>query len=72
VLNKSFDGLTEREREIAALVAQGQSNREIAEALVLSEHTVARHVSHILGKLSVGSRAQVAVWASEKGLIKPH
>jgi DNA-binding CsgD family transcriptional regulator len=72
VLKDTFDGLTEREREIAVLVAQGQSNRAIAEALVLSEHTVARHVSHILSKLSVGTRAQVAAWASEKGLIKPH
>jgi DNA-binding NarL/FixJ family response regulator len=71
VLKKSFDGLTEREREIAVLVAQGQSNREIAAVLILSEHTVARHVSHILSKLSVGSRAQVAAWATEKGLTKP-
>jgi DNA-binding CsgD family transcriptional regulator len=64
----AFDGLTEREREIAALIAQGRSNRAIAEALVLSERTVATHVGNILAKLNVASRAQIAAWASEKGL----
>jgi DNA-binding CsgD family transcriptional regulator len=67
----AYDGLTEREREIATLIAHGQSNREIAGALVLSEYTVARHVSNILGKLNVASRAQIAAWASDKGLTKP-
>jgi DNA-binding CsgD family transcriptional regulator len=66
----AYGGLTEREREIAALVAQGQSNREIAATLVLSERTVATHVSNILSKLDVASRAQIAAWASEKGLAK--
>jgi DNA-binding CsgD family transcriptional regulator len=64
----AFDGLTEREREIAALIAQGRSNRAIAETLVLSERTVATHVGNILAKLNVASRAQIAAWASEKGL----
>jgi DNA-binding CsgD family transcriptional regulator len=64
----AFDGLTEREREIAALIAQGQSNRTIAAALVLSERTVATHVSNILAKLNIATRAQIAAWASEKGL----
>src|SRR5262249_24425516 len=68
---EAYAGLTEREREIGALIAQGQSNREIAEALVLSEYTVARHVSNILAKLQVASRAQIAAWAAEKGLMLP-
>jgi DNA-binding CsgD family transcriptional regulator len=66
----AYDGLTEREREIAALVAQGQSNRDIATTLVLSDRTVATHVSNILAKLDISSRAQIAAWASEKGLAK--
>jgi DNA-binding CsgD family transcriptional regulator len=68
---QAYAGLTAREREIAAMIAQGQSNRDIAEALVLSEYTVARHVSNILAKLNVASRAQIAAWAVEKGLMTP-
>jgi DNA-binding NarL/FixJ family response regulator len=67
----AFGGLTEREREIAALIAQGRSNREIAEALVLSERTVATHVSNALAKLNFTTRAQVAAWASINGLVNP-
>jgi DNA-binding CsgD family transcriptional regulator len=67
----AYDGLTEREREIATLIARGLSNHEIAKALVLSERTVATHVSNILAKLDYTTRAQIAAWASEKGLIKP-
>jgi DNA-binding CsgD family transcriptional regulator len=68
-ITRSFDGLTKRERQIAAFVAEGKSNREIAAALVLSERTVDAHVSNILGKLDFSSRAQVAVWATRKGLV---
>jgi DNA-binding CsgD family transcriptional regulator len=64
-----FGGLTSREREVARFVSQGKSNREIAEALVLSERTVENHVGNILMKLGFDSRAQIAVWAVEKGLI---
>jgi DNA-binding NarL/FixJ family response regulator len=64
----AYDGLTEREREVATLIAQGRTNRAIAQALVLSERTVATHVGNILAKLNVTSRAQIAAWASEKGL----
>lgn len=64
----SFDGLTPREREVALLIAQGHSNREIAEALVLSERTVTTHVTSILAKLGFTARTQVATWAAEKGL----
>lgn len=65
---ESFGGLTRREREVARLVAEGKSNREIAESLVLSERTVENHVGNILMKLGFDSRAQVAVWAVETGL----
>jgi DNA-binding NarL/FixJ family response regulator len=64
-------GLTKREREVAALVAQGKSNREIAQALVISEYTVASHVSNILSKLEFSSRTQIVSWAIEKGLARP-
>ena len=67
---QEFGGLTPRERQVAALVAQGKSNREIAEELVLSERTVENHVGNILSKLDFGSRAQIAAWAVEKGLGK--
>ena len=61
-------GLTEREAEVLALVAAGRSNREIAEALVLSSKTVARHLSNIFAKLGVASRTQATRWALEHGL----
>jgi ATP/maltotriose-dependent transcriptional regulator MalT len=67
------DLLTAREREVAALVAQGLSNGQIASELHLSERTVANHVSKILRKLGFSSRAQVAAWTTEQRLpIKPN
>jgi DNA-binding NarL/FixJ family response regulator len=66
-----FGGLTNRERQVAAGIADGLSNREIAESLVLSEYTVATHVGNIFNKLGFTSRAQVAAWAAERGLVKP-
>ncbi|HEY6072314.1 MAG TPA: LuxR C-terminal-related transcriptional regulator [Anaerolineales bacterium] len=60
--------LTAREREVAALIAQGLSNRGIALRLMISERTADTHVQNILNKLGVSSRAQVAVWAVEHGL----
>jgi len=66
---KEFNGLTEREREVAARIAQGESNREIAEALVVSERTVETHVTNILNKLGFTSRAQIRKWAREKGVL---
>jgi DNA-binding CsgD family transcriptional regulator len=67
---QAFGGLTEREREVAILLAEGKSNREIAERLVVGIRTVEVHVSSILSKLGFTSRAQIAVWAHEKGLAK--
>ncbi|MFF0494244.1 ATP-binding protein [Nocardia sp. NPDC004068] len=61
------DGLSRREREVARLVAQGLSNREIAAALVLSERTAQNHVQHILTKLGFTKRAQIAAWAQRTG-----
>jgi DNA-binding CsgD family transcriptional regulator len=61
-------GLTAREREVAALIAAGRTNREIAAALFASERTVATHVSNILGKLDLTSRTQIAAWAIARGL----
>ena len=67
---ESFGGLTEREREVVALVAQGKSNRALAEELVVSERTIAKHIENILSKLGFSSRSQIAAWAVEKGLTK--
>jgi DNA-binding CsgD family transcriptional regulator len=68
VAKQSFGGLTAREREVAVLVAQGKTSRQIAELLVVSERTAEGHVNTILGKLGFTSRAQIAAWAVEKGL----
>ena len=56
--------LTEREQEVAALVARGLTNRQIAAELVVTERTVAAHVEHILDKLGFASRTQIGVWAA--------
>jgi DNA-binding NarL/FixJ family response regulator len=63
--------LTAREREILTLVAQGQSNREIADTLVISERTARTHVSNVLTKLQLSSRTQAALLAIREGLIPP-
>ena len=60
--------LTPREREVLALVAQGASNRQIADTLVVSERTARTHVSAILMKLDLVSRTQAALWAVHEGL----
>jgi DNA-binding NarL/FixJ family response regulator len=61
-------GLTDREIDVLRLIADGRSNREIAQALHLSEQTVKSHVSHILRKLDLTSRTQAAMYARERGL----
>ena len=60
--------LTPREREVAALVAGGLSNRAIAAQLVITEATTERHLRNIFDKLGLTSRAQLAVWSHEHGL----
>jgi non-specific serine/threonine protein kinase len=54
---------------VAALLARGLTNKQIAAELVLSPATVRSHVEHILAKLDLRSRAQIAVWASQQGLV---
>jgi putative flavoprotein involved in K+ transport len=62
-------GLTPRELQVVRLVAAGKSNREIASVLEISEHTVARHVQNILGKLRVSSRTSATAFAFEHDLV---
>ena len=59
--------LTPRQQEVAALIARGLTNSQIAERLVVSPHTVERHVENILDKLRVSSRTEIAVWLVELG-----
>jgi DNA-binding NarL/FixJ family response regulator len=65
---RAVDSLTDREREVLVLVAQGLSNQEIADSLVISERTARTHVSNILGKLGVASRTQAALLAIREGI----
>ena len=64
-------GLTGREVEVLRIVASGRSNREVADALGLSEKTVARHLANIFTKLGVASRTEAAAFAYEHGLAGP-
>jgi two-component system nitrate/nitrite response regulator NarL len=65
------ESLTPREREILQEVARGQKNREVAETLGLSEHTVKNHLKNILQKLHLDNRVQLTRYAYERGLIDP-
>jgi len=64
-------GLTQREREVLALVGRGLSNHEIAEELVISKATARTHVSRVIGKLGARDRAQLVVVAYQTGLVGP-
>jgi DNA-binding NarL/FixJ family response regulator len=59
-------GLTPREYEIAGLVAQGLTNREIAEQLVIAKRTAETHIDHILNKLDLANRVQIAIWITNR------
>jgi DNA-binding NarL/FixJ family response regulator len=61
--------LSPREVEVLRLVADGLTNPAIAERLVISEHTVHRHLANILTKLGLSSRAAAAAWAAQRGIV---
>jgi len=61
--------LTEREREVVRLVAQGRSNAEIAQTLIISDKTVKTHISNVLSKLNLQDRTQLAIYAIKNGLV---
>jgi DNA-binding NarL/FixJ family response regulator len=65
-----LDALTERENQVLALLAEGLSNKDIAEKLILSENTIKKHVRNILQKLHVNNRVQAALYAKREGMIK--
>ncbi|HEX2273736.1 MAG TPA: response regulator transcription factor [Acidimicrobiales bacterium] len=67
----SLTVLTEREREVLALIATGESNDEIAQRLVISPATVRTHITRVLSKLGARDRAQLVVMAFEAGLVEP-
>jgi two-component system response regulator NreC len=68
--NASFDNLSEREREVLRLIAQGKTSPEIARILVLSPHTVQTHRDHIMEKLNLHRKADLIKYAIQKGLIE--
>ncbi len=70
-LPSELDNLTEREREVLGLIAQGLNNREIAEKMMIGESTVKTHVSNLLDKLGLEDRTRAAIWALKHGLDYP-
>lgn len=70
-MTASLGELTERETEVLTLLAQGRTNAEIAEHLIVSQATAKTHVSNVLGKLGVRDRVQAVIFAYESGLVSP-
>jgi predicted ATPase/DNA-binding CsgD family transcriptional regulator len=68
-VNDPWEPLTSREREVAALVARGLTNRQVAQVLVIAERTADTHVANILRKLELATRTQLAAWTIQQGLI---
>lgn len=68
---ETIGSLTPREQEVLALLAEGQTNEQIAGKLTISAHTVARHRENLMGKLGLHSRSELVKYAIRKGLIKP-
>jgi len=66
---RADDVLSQREKEVLLLIAKGNTNREIASALVISEHTARNHVTHILDKLGLSRRSEAAAFAAKLGLL---
>jgi len=64
------EDLTARELEVLRLVAQGMSNREIGQELIISEKTVKTHISNLLSKLALNDRTQLAIYALKNGMVK--
>jgi DNA-binding NarL/FixJ family response regulator len=66
-----LERLSRRELQVCGLIAEGRTNRQIGQALSISERTVGSHVDHIMTKLNARSRTRIAVWAVEHGLGHP-
>jgi DNA-binding NarL/FixJ family response regulator len=70
-MQDSYDLLTEREREVLQLLAQGKSNKEVAQILDLSPHTIDSHRTNMMQKLSLHNTAEIVLYAVRKGIIVP-
>jgi two-component system, NarL family, response regulator NreC len=70
-LQDSYDLLTEREREVLQLLAQGKSNKEVAQVLDLSPHTIDSHRTNMMQKLNLHNTAEIVLYAVRKGIIVP-
>ena len=68
----AVDPLSDREREVVALLVRGLNNRGVADELVIATKTVEAHISHILTKLNLTSRMQIVSWAYDRGLVQPN
>jgi two-component system, NarL family, response regulator NreC len=70
-LQDSYDLLTEREREVLQLLAQGKSNKEVAQVLDLSPHTIESHRTNLMQKLNLHNTAEIVLYAVRKGIVVP-